>query len=311
MKVLVTGGAGFIGSHVVDALVARGDDVSLLDDFNDYYDPARKHGQADTGGATIFNADLRDRDAVFAAIAAGRPDAIIHLAARAGVRPSIQDPRLYIDTNITGTLHILDTAVAHGVAKLVIASSSSVYGNNPKVPFAEHDRLDSIISPYAMTKQATETLARMHADQHGLAVTALRFFTVYGPRQRPDLAIAKFLDRIATGHPIELYGDGSTSRDYTYVTDIVDGVLAALDRLRPGFRVYNLGGDHPVTLRELVEAVERTVGRTADINWLPPQTGDVDRTWADLTLARAELDYSPKTPLTDGLRRQWAWQQDA
>lgn len=309
MKVLVTGGAGFIGSHVVDALTARGDDVSLLDDFNDFYDPARKHAQATATGAAIFETDLRDRAGVFAAIATARPDAIIHLAARAGVRPSIQDPQLYIDTNLTGTLHVLDAAVAHGVTRLVLASSSSVYGNNPKVPFAEHDRLDSIISPYALTKQGCETLARMHAAQHGLAITALRFFTVFGPRQRPDLAIAKFLDRIAAGRPIELYGDGSTSRDYTYVADIAAGVLAALDRLAAGFRVYNLGGDHPVTLAQLVNAIERTVGRAAEIRRLPPQTGDVDRTWADLTLARAELGYAPATSLEEGLRLQWAWQQ--
>ena len=308
MNILVTGGAGFIGSHTLDALAARGNRTALLDDFNDFYNPARKRAQAAATGATIFEADLRNRDAVLAAVAAFRPDAIIHLAARAGVRPSIQNPRLYIDTNLTGTLHLFDAAATHGVRNIILASSSSVYGNNPKTPFAEDDRLEAIISPYALTKQAAETLARMHTARHDLAVTALRFFTVYGPRQRPDLAIAKFLDRIASGHPIELYGDGSTSRDYTYIDDIVTGILAALDRLQPGFRIYNLGGDHPVALRDLVTAIERTVGRAADIRRLPPQPGDVDHTWADLTRARAELGYAPATTLDEGLRRQWNWQ---
>ncbi len=309
MNILVTGGAGFIGSHTLDALAARGDRTALLDDFNDFYSPDLKRRQAVTTGAKIFEVDLRNRDAVFGTIASFQPDAIIHLAARAGVRPSIQDPQLYIDTNITGTLHILEAAVAHKVQKIVLASSSSVYGNNTKIPFAEDDRLDSIISPYALTKQATETLARMHATRDGLAVAALRFFTVYGPRQRPDLAIAKFLDRVATGSPIELYGDGSSSRDYTYVDDIVSGILAALDRLQPGFRVYNLGGDQPVSLSDLVTAIEKTVNRTANIKRLPPQEGDVDRTWADLARAREELNYTPSIHLEAGLQKQWEWQQ--
>jgi len=309
MKVLVTGGAGFIGSHTLDALLSRGDTTALLDDFNDFYDPAIKHAAAAASGARIFAADLRDRAAVRAAIRSFQPDAIIHLAARAGVRPSIENPQLYIDVNLTGTLNLLDEAVAAGVKRIVFSSSSSVYGNNPKVPFAEHDALESIISPYAVTKLAGENLCRIYAQLHGLSLTALRFFTVYGPRQRPDLAISKFVERIAVGRPVELYGDGSSSRDYTYVEDTAAGVLSALDRLQPGFRVYNLGGEHPVTLAELVATIERVVGKSADIRRLPPQAGDVERTWADLTLARADLGYSPGVPLEDGIRRYWRWVQ--
>lgn len=310
MKILVTGGAGFIGSHTLDALRARGDETALLDDFNDFYDPAIKRAAAAATGARIFEADLRDRAAVRAALRAFAPDAIIHLAARAGVRPSIENPQLYIDVNLTGTLNLLDEAVALGVKRIVFSSSSSVYGNNLKIPFAEHDPLESIISPYAVTKLAGENLCRIYAQLHGLSLTALRFFTVYGPRQRPDLAISKFVRHVSAGSPIELYGDGSTSRDYTYVDDIVAGVLAALDRLQPGFRVYNLGGEHPVTLADLVAAVERVTGKRADIRRLPAQDGDVERTSADTTLARAELGYASTVSLEEGIRRYRDWAQE-
>jgi len=307
MKVLVTGGAGFIGSHTLDALRARGDTPALLDDFNDFYDPAVKRRNAADTGAQIFDADLRDRPSVRAALLAFRPDAILHLAARAGIRASIQNPQLYVETNINGTLNLLDEAVALGITRIVLASSSSVYGDNPKVPFAETDALTTIASPYAVTKLAAENLCRIYAQLHGLSLTALRFFTVYGPRQRPDLAISKFVNAIAAGRPIDLYGDGSTSRDYTYVTDTAAGVLAALDRLQPGFRIYNLGGDHPITLATLVETIERVLGKRALINRLPSQPGDVERTWADLTRARDDLGYAPAVPLEEGLRRYTAW----
>ncbi|MEZ0216729.1 MAG: NAD-dependent epimerase/dehydratase family protein [Rariglobus sp.] len=309
MKILVTGGAGFIGSHTLDALRVRGDETALLDDFNDFYDPAIKRAAAAATGARIFEADLRDRTAVRTALRAFAPDAIIHLAARAGVRPSIENPQLYIDVNLTGTLNLLDEAVALDVKQIVFSSSSSVYGNNPKVPFAEHDPLESIISPYAVTKLAGENLCRIYSQLHGLSLTALRFFTVYGPRQRPDLAISKFVRNVSAGLPIELYGDGSSSRDYTYVGDIVAGVLAALDRLQPGFRIYNLGGEHPVTLADLVIAVERVVCKRADIRRLPAQPGDVERTWADTSLARADLGYAPKVSLEEGIRRYRDWAQ--
>jgi UDP-glucuronate 4-epimerase len=307
MKVLVTGGAGFIGSHTLDALLARGDETALLDDFNDFYDPVVKRAHATATGARIFEADLRDRAAVRAVIQSFQPDAIIHLAARAGVRPSLADPQLYIDVNLNGTLNLLDEAVAAGVKRIVFASSSSVYGNNLKVPFAETDHLESIISPYAVTKLAGENLCRIYAQLHGLSLTALRFFTVYGPRQRPDLAISKFVRHTVAGLPIDVYGDGSSSRDYTYVADIVSGVLASLDRLQPGFRVYNLGGEHPVTLTELVAAVERVTGKPAILRRLPPQPGDVERTWADTSRSRAELGYTPTTTLDEGICHYLNW----
>jgi UDP-glucuronate 4-epimerase len=307
MKVLVTGGAGFIGSHTLDALLARGDETALLDDFNDFYDPVVKRAHATATGARIFEADLRDRAAVRAVIQSFQPDAIIHLAARAGVRPSLADPQLYIDVNLNGTLNLLDEAVAAGVKRIVFASSSSVYGNNLKVPFAETDHLESIISPYAVTKLAGENLCRIYAQLHGLSLTALRFFTVYGPRQRPDLAISKFVRHTVAGLPIDVYGDGSSSRDYTYVADIVSGVLASLDRLQPGFRVYNLGGEHPVTLTELVAAVERVTGKPAILRRLPPQPGDVERTWADTSRSRAELGYTPTTTLDEGISHYLNW----
>ncbi|MBW8780811.1 MAG: GDP-mannose 4,6-dehydratase [Verrucomicrobia bacterium] len=307
MKVLVTGGAGFIGSHTLEALRDRGDTTALLDDFNDFYDPAIKRRNAAETGAEIFAADLRDRAAVRSVLQSFRPEAIIHLAARAGVRASIEHPRLYVDVNVNGTLNLLDEAAAAGVRRLVFASSSSVYGNNPKVPFAETDPLESIISPYAVTKLAGENLCRIYAGLHGLSVTALRFFTVYGPRQRPDLAISKFAHHIEAGLPIDVYGDGTSSRDYTYVGDIAAGVLAALDRLQPGFRVYNLGGDRPVTLANLVGTVERVVSKTALIKHLPAQPGDVERTWADVRRAREDLGYAPSVSLEEGIRRYCDW----
>ena len=307
MKVLVTGGAGFIGSHTLDALRKRGDTTALLDDFNDFYDPAIKRQNAAETGAQIFAADLRDRAAVRAALQSFRPDAILHLAARAGIRSSLKNPQLYVETNLNGTLNLLDEAVAIGTKRIVFSSSSSVYGNNAKIPFSENDTLESIASPYAVTKLAAENLCRIYAQLHGLSIATLRFFTVYGPRQRPDLAISKFVQNISSGLPIDVYGDGSSRRDYTYVETIAGGVLAALDRIQPGFRIYNLGGDYPVTLSALVETIERVLGRRALINRLPAQPGDVEHTWADLTRSRAELGFSSAIPLEEGIRRYCTW----
>jgi UDP-glucuronate 4-epimerase len=307
MRILVTGGAGFIGSHVCAALRARGDEVALLDDFNDFYDPALKRAVAAAAGARIFEVDVRDAGALREVFAQFSPAAVIHLAARAGVRASLEDPALYVEVNVQGTLALLAAMRAAGCRRLVFASSSSVYGEAGRAPFGEDQPLDSIVSPYAVTKLAAEQLCRIAATQDGLAVTALRFFTVYGPRQRPDLAISKFTARIAEGRPIELYGDGSSSRDYTYVDDIAAGVLAALDRLAPGFRVYNLGGDQPVSLARLVSELEAVIGRRAEIVHRPPQPGDVSRTWADISRARAELGYEPRVRLAEGLARYVAW----
>ncbi len=312
-RVLVTGAAGFIGSHLTDHLLARGIEVVGLDNFCDFYDPQQKrrnlHAAGQHAGFTLVEADLRDRDAVLQAVTSTRPQGIVHLAAMAGVRPSIQNPSLYADVNVSGTVHLLDAAVKAGVERFVFASSSSVYGNNPKTPFAEDDLVDHPISPYAATKKSCELLAHTFWHLHQLPTVGLRFFTVYGPRQRPDLAIGKFMRLIAQGHPIPVFGDGSSSRDYTFVHDIVGGVIAALDHCtqRVGYRIYNLGSDSPVTLSELIAAIEQVVGRAAVIDRQPNQPGDVERTWADLSRSRGELGYAPATPLVEGLRQQWDW----
>lgn len=307
MKVIVTGGAGFIGSHVVEALGARGDQTAILDEFNDYYDVAIKRKNAVLTGATVFEGDLRDTAFVSATLQQFQPDAVIHLAARAGVRPSLEDPQLYVATNLTGTLNLLDAMLEIECKRLVFASSSSVYGNNPKVPFAEEDPLLNLISPYAITKLAGEHLCSVYANLHAMSISGLRFFTVFGPRQRPDLAIAKFATLINQGMPIPVYGDGATSRDYTYISDIVDGVLASLDRLKPGFRAYNLGGDHPVSLSEMITIIERVVGKSAIIERLPMQPGDVERTSANLTRSRNELGYAPSVSFEEGVHKFWSW----
>ena len=310
--VLITGGAGFIGSHVAEAVLRRGGRVAILDSFTPFYprDIKERHvAPALAAGAALFEADITDPHAVAAAFGEARPEAVIHLAAWAGVRPSIANPVLYAHVNVVGTQILLDAAIRHGVERFVVASSSSVYGNNEKVPFAEDDDVSRPISPYAATKVATELACRTASHLHGLPVTALRFFTVFGPRQRPDLAISTFLSRVAAGEPIRFFGDGTTSRDYTYIDDIVDGVLRALDRCGSveRYRCYNLGGEHPVSLGDLVAAIERTVGRGAILQRLPEQLGDVKRTWADLTWSKVELGYAPKVRLEEGLERQWEW----
>ncbi|MFP4224309.1 MAG: GDP-mannose 4,6-dehydratase [Phycisphaeraceae bacterium] len=318
--VLVTGAAGFIGSHLAQALLAQGRRVVGMDNFCSFYDPAIKRRNvaelAQSPGFEFVEADIRDRKAVFGAMAVHRPGAAVHLAAMAGVRPSIENPDLYAAVNLSGTVNLLDAAVEHGARRFVFASSSSVYGNNRKVPFAEADPVDEPISPYAATKKAGELLTHTYWHVHRLPVVCLRFFTVFGPRQRPDLAIAKFLQRVSDGRPIPVFGDGSTSRDYTYVGDIVSGVVAALDHCSDhmpgeggptGHRVYNLGGSTPVTLSEMIATIERVVGRRAKIDPRPAQPGDVNRTVADLARARQELGYEPTTRLEEGIARQWAW----
>ena len=310
---LVTGAAGFIGSHLVDRLLPTGARVVGFDNLCDFYDPALKRDHlADAlrnQRFTLIEADLRDRSAVFRAFEEHRPDIVVHLAAMAGVRPSIENPAHYAAVNLDGTVHLLDTAVAHGAQRFVFASSSSVYGNNDKVPFAEDDNVDHPISPYAATKKAGELIGHTYWHLHRLPLVALRFFTVFGPRQRPDLAIGKFLRLVADDRPIPMFGDGSTSRDYTYIDDIIDGVVAAIDKATPetGYRVYNLGGSSPVTLSEMIAAIGRVVGKEPKIEPKPMQPGDVSRTWADLTRSKAELGYDPQTPLEAGIERQWAW----
>ncbi|MCA9291392.1 MAG: GDP-mannose 4,6-dehydratase, partial [Phycisphaerales bacterium] len=302
-----------IGSHLSERLVRSGRRVIGLDNFADFYPRAAKERNlaaidaADAGDTfTFIEGDIRDAALVGELMASHAPDAIIHIAAMAGVRPSIENPRLYSEVNVDGTVTLLDAAAGAGVRSFVFASSSSVYGNNDTVPFAETHDVNEPISPYAATKRAGELLCHAHWSLHRLPIACLRFFTVYGPRQRPDLAIMKFMRMIAAGEPIPVFGDGSTSRDYTYIDDIIDGVVAALERA-DRFRIYNLGGNRPVSLSDLIAAIETTMAMPANIRRLPLQPGDVQRTFADLTRSGAELDYHPRTTLEEGLARQWAW----
>ena len=312
MRILVTGAAGFIGSHLVDALLARGNEVVGIDNFNDFYDPSIKRANIephrDDAGFRLVEGDIRDPEAVEAALAPGI-DVVVHLAAMAGVRPSLSDPALYVDVNLRGTTTLYDAAVTAGVKRIVFASSSSVYGANEKVPFEEDDRVDHPVSPYAATKKAGELLSHTYHHIHGIAVTCLRFFTVYGPRQRPEMAIHKFTRLIDDGRPVPMFGDGTSRRDYTYIDDIIDGVVRAIDRCE-GFRVYNLGESQTIELRELIALISRSLGREAVIERLPDQPGDVPATYASVERARAELGYQPTTAVEEGIERFVRWFRD-
>lgn len=313
--VLVTGGAGFIGSHVCEALLRRGQRVVALDNFDPYYDPAAKHANvADiragehSGRFELVTGDICDATLVRATFDRVRPDSVIHLAAKAGVRPSIADPVGYARVNVLGSSVMLDEARRAAVGRFVMASSSSVYGNAPVAPFHEDLDVSAPISPYAATKRACELIAHTHHALTGMPTGCLRFFTVYGPRQRPDLAISLFMRRIARGEPIEVFGAGSTSRDYTFVSDIVAGVIAAHDRIdRFGYRIWNLGNSSPVSLRDMIDGIARTVGKPASTIARPAQPGDVERTFADVSRAGAELGFRPATSFADGLASHWAW----
>jgi UDP-glucuronate 4-epimerase len=309
-KILVTGGAGFIGSHCAEALLNLGVEVVVFDDFNDFYNPAIKENNlaAILNRITLIRGDIRDAELVEKTFTQHRFDAVIHLAARAGVRPSISDPKLYFTTNIDGTFNLLDACRHHGVNRFIFASSSSVYGINEKVPFSENDRIERTISPYAATKIAGEQICSNYAHLFGIHCACLRFFTVYGPRQRPDLAIAKFTRAIRDGKPIDRYGDGSTARDYTYIEDIVQGILAAAAYTETSsFEIFNLGGSATTTLAELIQLIEDAVGQKAQIRQLPDQPGDVPKTYADVEKAHRLLDYQPHTPIRDGVRKYAAW----
>ena len=311
MRTLVTGGAGFIGSHLVDRLLDDGHEVVVLDNLDPFYSPARKRANlaaARTRPAfRLVEADLRDAERVRGLVAEFRPDAIAHLAARAGVRPSIEAPALYVEVNVLGTTHLLEAAVRlDPLPRFIFASSSSVYGDRPDAPFREDDPVDHPISPYAASKKACELLASTFHHLYGLPVTGLRFFTAYGPRNRPDLAIAKFAERIERGEPIPMYGDGSTRRDYTYVGDIVEGVVRAIERCR-SHHLYNLGNSRPIALSDMIAALGEALGKTPRIERLPEQPGDVRMTCADTTRAEAELGYRPRTPFAEGLARFVEW----
>jgi UDP-glucuronate 4-epimerase len=309
MRILVTGGAGFIGSHLVERLLAAGHMVAILDDFNDFYDPRIKH--ANIAGfakdVAVHRVDLRDDTSVRNLFHCEKFDVIAHLAARAGVRPSIQHPQLYYDTNVTGTLHLLEAARVTGAKRFVFASSSSVYGASKIVPFSEDQHLTQTLSPYAATKIAGEFLCSTYSHLYQLRVVALRYFTVYGPRQRPDLAIHQFTRRIHAGQPIEQFGDGTTRRDYTYIDDVIQGTMAALHYEGPRFDIFNLGESETIRLKDLIVAIENALGKKAKINQLPEQPGDMPMTCADISKAKKLLGYNPTTGLSKGLPKFIDW----
>lgn len=310
MKILVTGAAGFIGSHTVEFLLGRGDEIIGLDDFNDYYDPAIKRQNIAKSqtlkGFTLIEGDVRDSELVFRLLHNNRFDVIVHLAARAGVRPSIQQPALYEAANVMGLLNLLEAAVHNGLPQFVFASSSSVYGVSKRLPWREDDPVDCPISPYAVTKRAGELMCYSYEQTYGLNTCCLRLFTVYGPRQRPEMAIAKFFRAILADEPITVYGDGSAKRDFTYVLDIVDGIVAAVDRRCSG-QIINLGGAHTVTILELIAEIGRVTGKTPKIQFESNQPGDVPATLADSGKARSHLGQAPATLLGTGLREYYRW----
>ena len=311
--ILVTGGAGFIGSHLTRRLLGRGDQVTVLDDFNDFYDPARKRANIepflDNSAYKLVEGDIRDETLVDELFRDSGFDGVVHLAARAGVRPSLQEPILYEDTNCIGTLRLLEAARAHGPEIFIFGSSSSVYGINKKVPFSEADEVNQPISPYATTKRAGELLCYNYSHLYGLRTACLRFFTVYGPAQRPEMAFHKFTDILARGETIPLFGDGGSRRDYTYIDDIIDGVVATLD-LAPDFEILNLGGAETTALSDLVQWLADELGVEPKIEVLPDQPGDVPITYADVTKAKALVGYSPKVPIREGLKRFVEWYRD-
>jgi UDP-glucuronate 4-epimerase len=314
--ILVTGGAGFIGSHLVERLLAEGRwRVTCMDDFNDFYEPALKRANVaphlKRDDFQLVEADIRDRAALARVFAETQFAVIVHLAARAGVRPSLTQPLLYAETNITGTLNLLELAREHNIKQFVFGSSSSVYGSNAKVPFSEDDPVRQPISPYAATKAAGELLCHTYAHLHGIRCIALRFFTVYGARQRPDLAIHKFAKLIRADKPIPVFGDGTTRRDYTYIDDIIAGVRAAIDYDASMFEAINLGESRTVELRELIVLLEEALGRKAIIDRQPLQPGDVPQTFADIGKARHLLGYDPQTPIEAGIERFVSWFNEA
>ena len=313
-RILITGGAGFIGSHFVDRLLSEGDwNVTVIDDFNDFYDPSIKRANIREHLANsnyrLVEADIRDFNALQEVFSDETFDCLVHLAARAGVRPSLKDPRLYVETNINGTMNLLELARDREIKQFVFGSSSSVYGTNEKVPFSEDDPIFNPISPYAATKAAGELICHTYSHLYDMRIVCLRFFTVYGARQRPDLAIHKFAQLISSGKAIPVFGDGTTRRDYTYIDDIIAGTRAAIDYNQSNFEVINLGESRTVELRELITLLENELGQVAKIDRQPTQPGDVPQTFADITKARRLLNYNPQTQIEDGIRKFVEWFQ--
>lgn len=312
LNTLVTGGAGFIGSHLVKRLLAEESSrVVALDNFEDFYPPAFKRENVEpyleASNFELVEADIRDQDALEPIFKERKIDTVVHLAAKAGVRPSLLDPQGYADANINGTLNLLETCRKHDVKKFVFGSSSSVYGSRSKVPFSEDDSISKPISPYAATKAAGEMLCHTYSHLYGMKIVCLRFFTVYGARQRPDLAIRKFSEKILAGQPIQMYGDGTTRRDYTYIDDIIDGVIASISYDQTVFEVINLGEAETVELRELISLIESSLGREAIIEEHPVQPGDVPLTCADISKAGALLGYDPQTKIDEGIQKFADW----
>lgn len=311
-NILITGGAGFIGSHLVDRLMAEDEwRITVVDDFNDFYDPEIKRANlsahVSSASYNLINADIRDRAALENIFNEAKFDCIVHLAARAGVRPSLSEPQLYAETNINGTINLLELARLHDVKQFVFGSSSSVYGNNAKVPFNEEDETRQPISPYAATKAAGELICHTYSHLYGIRCICLRFFTVYGARQRPDLAIHKFARLIEQGKAIPVFGDGTTRRDYTYIDDIIQGVRAAIDYTTSQYEVFNLGESRTVELNELIGLLEKELDQNAVIDRQPMQPGDVPQTFADITKARRMLGYDPQTQIEVGIRKFVEW----
>ncbi|MCL5986647.1 MAG: GDP-mannose 4,6-dehydratase [Actinobacteria bacterium] len=308
--ILVTGGAGFIGSNLCERLITRGLNVTCLDNFNDFYDPSIKRRNIgwllEQPNFELVEGDILYTNLLEVLFNTRSISKIIHLAARAGVRPSISQPLLYEKVNIRGTLNLLEMTKSYNVEQFIFGSSSSVYGNNRKVPFSEDDAVDNSISPYAATKRAGELLCHTYHKIYDINCITLRFFTVYGPRQRPEMAIHKFTRLIDSGKPIEIYGDGSSSRDYTYISDIIDGIESCLDK-KLGFETINLGDSNPIKLIELVRLIEGALGKKADIKWMEHQQGDVDITYADITKAKNILNYYPKIKIEEGISEFVKW----
>lgn len=309
MKILVTGAAGFIGSHLTERLLNNGCEVIGVDNFDDFYDPNIKRRNLNIAQHNkqfkLIEADIRDSLSMEKALSENI-DAVVHLAAKAGVRPSIENPLLYTDVNINGTMVLLEAARKNKINKFIFGSSSSVYGNNKKVPFSEDDNVDFPISPYAATKKACELICHTYHSLYNISISCLRFFTVYGPRQRPDLAIHKFVRLILQDKPIPVFGDGTMKRDFTYIDDIIDGTMAAIEKCN-GFNIYNLGESEPIQLSVLIEEIEAALGKKADKQYLPPQPGDVDQTYADINKAKHNLGYNPHTHIKQGLAEFIKW----
>lgn len=313
MNILITGGAGFIGSTLTEKLLSQNYKVFAIDNFNDFYNPQIKENNVknflQNNNYKLFRGDICDTDLINKIFSENHIDCVIHIAANAGVRPSLENPIRYVRTNIEGTVNILEQMRLHNIKKIIFASSSSVYGNCTAEKFSEDLKVTEPISPYAATKSACEQFLYTYSKIYGINTICLRFFTVFGPKQRPDLAIRKFIELIEQNKPIPVFGDGTTIRDYTYIDDIIDGILKAIDYNKTPYEIINLGGGSPVTLNQMIETIEKVLGKKAEINRLPMQPGDVNKTISDITKAKQLLGYNPKTTFEDGIRKFVQWKR--